>query len=310
MKVNRVEWHCPNVACKLHEGKLVAKGYRFYQYVGSYVTKWNHQPVPRYRCKECGKYFSSHTFRSTYRQKAPYLNRRIFSLLCSGMTQRRIAKELCCNRKTVARKFLFLSLKAKATHALNLRSGVLACREAQFDEMESFEHTRLKPLNIALAVTGDGKAIIDARVGSLSYKGRLAPLAFKKYGHRKDTSKMARREVLHSLNQSLGHCPSGHVITDAKSSYRKEIKAILGHRKFLVHLEIANQRKQHSFATRPLIRKNLNDPMFWLNHIASRIRHDLSRMMRKVWTTTKKDWALQAHLYLFIAFYNQYKLAI
>jgi hypothetical protein len=35
-----------------------------------------------------------------------------------------------------------------------------------------------------------------------------------------------------------------------------------------------------------------------------------SRMARKTWVTTKASWALQAHLDLYIAFNNGYKLTV
>ncbi len=55
-------------------------------------------------------------------------------------------------------------------------------------------------------------------------------------------------------------------------------------------------------------RRNENDPLFVLNFTAAKIRHDLSRMARKVWVTTKKDSFLQAHLDLYLAYVNGYSV--
>jgi len=49
--------------------------------------------------------------------------------------------------------------------------------------------------------------------------------------------------------------------------------------------------------------------MFELNLIAARIRHDLSRMTRKSWVTTKLMERLQQHLFLFVAYQNDYAIA-
>src|SRR4051812_25156754 len=100
---------CPNPTCEHYLGAAT----RFYCKKGYYITKWNAQPVPRYRCTYCGKYFSSHTFRNYYRQQKPYLNEQIYRLYSSAMTQRRIARVLEINPKTVQRKFLFLARLAK-----------------------------------------------------------------------------------------------------------------------------------------------------------------------------------------------------
>jgi hypothetical protein len=55
-------------------------------------------------------------------------------------------------------------------------------------------------------------------------------------------------------------------------------------------------------------RRNVKDPMFELNLVAAKIRHDLSRMARKVWVTTKRQDRLQKHLLLFLASQNGYSI--
>jgi transposase-like protein len=87
---------CPNAECGATGKFFIKKGY--------FKTKWNAQPVPRYRCKKCGKFFSSHTLRPTAGQKKPHLNHEIYKLYASGMTQKRLAQVIGCNPKTVARK--------------------------------------------------------------------------------------------------------------------------------------------------------------------------------------------------------------
>ena len=301
MQVERRNYHCPNEQCENFNRSAKHTRARFYVREGKFITQWNHQPVPRYHCKACGKYFSSHTFRSTFLQKRPDLNSQVYRLYCSGTTQRRIAKELGCNLKTVVRKFLFMAREARKAHERMLASNADSVDEVQFDEMESFEHTRLKPVSIALAVSGDGKQIIDAQVGTLHYKGRLAALALRKYGKRQDTSKQARGSTLQSVAQVSK--PQLKIVTDAKPSYSQELKENF---QDCAHVAVANRRNQIQYAQNPTRRKNIDDPLFWLNHVAARIRHDVSRMMRKVWTTTKRIDRLEAHLNLFIAYYNGY----
>ncbi|NBX69015.1 MAG: hypothetical protein EBR01_08655, partial [Proteobacteria bacterium] len=57
-------------------------------------------------------------------------------------------------------------------------------------------------------------------------------------------------------------------------------------------------------------RQNIKDPMFELNLVAAKIRHNLSRMARKVWVTTKSAEMLQKHLMLFMAYHNEYLVAV
>lgn len=114
---------------------------KFYIKKGYFAGKHNHQPVPRYKCKQCGRFFSSHTGRPTEGQKKPYLNHDIFKLYASGTTQRRLAIILGCNPKTVARKLVFIASEARKYHEKQVAAGGLTTTHVQFDEMETFEHT-------------------------------------------------------------------------------------------------------------------------------------------------------------------------
>jgi len=203
------------------------------------------------------------------------------------------------NRKTIVRKFLFLALQARREHTRRLNAGELKSERFQFDEMESFEHTRLKPLSLPLAVTAQGK-IVDVKVSSMPYRGRLAELARRKYGYRPDKRREGASEVFQSIAKAA--VPNSKILTDSKPAYRNWIRYSLPN---LTHQPVEPKPQPN-----PARRANLDDPLFQLNHMAAKIRHDLSRMARKVWTTTKKPDRLQAHLDLYIAFNNNYRLAI
>jgi len=202
----------------------------------------------------------------------------------------------------VARKFIWAAQWARERHLEELAASTTPIH-IQFDEMESFEHTRLKPLSISLAVRTDTAKILDIQVGTLNYKGRLANFAFSKYGPRVDTSEKASLKVLENLK--LAKVKDSTFVTDAKNTYPKLIKET-----FPQASHVAVKVEKVSMAQR-LFRKgrrNINDPLFVLNLTSAKIRHDLSRMARKVWVTTKRDVYLQAHLDLYIAYANGYKL--
>lgn len=164
--------HCPR--CESED--WIKKGY--------FKTLWNGQWVPRYRCRACGKYFSSHTRRASFRQHRPDLNQLIWDAYASGMTLRRMARVFRVDRKTVVRKFLYLASLARVVHERKLEDRIEKAHEVQFDEMETFEHTKLKPIAISVGVIAKTGEIVDLRAETLHYKGPLAALAFRKYGKR------------------------------------------------------------------------------------------------------------------------------
>src|SRR5690606_17336230 len=55
-----------------------------------------------------------------------------------------------------------------------------------FDEIETFEHTKCKPLSLALAVEDKTRRILSIQCAQMPAKGRLAAISRKKYGYRAD----------------------------------------------------------------------------------------------------------------------------
>ncbi len=97
---------------------------------------------------------------------------------------------------------------ARREHERRIKIGWLKTSVVHFDEMESFEHTRLKPLSIALGVRAKTGEIVDARVAQINCKGRLAPISVRKYGWRQDKRDIARNDVLGSIHQ----CSREHLL--------------------------------------------------------------------------------------------------
>lgn len=282
-------YNCP----RCQSDRVIKKGY--------FKTKYNHQPVRRYECKSCKKCFSSHTFKSTYRQKRPALNEQVYKWYVSSVTQRRMAIILGCDRKTIVRKFLFMAMQARKEHERRIKEGEIKTSFVQFDEMETFEHTRLKPLSIAIAVRGKTGEIIEARVASMNCHGSTAALSQKKYGYREDHRDAAREDVLKVVNTCSREKIT--IVTDQHNAYPAIIK------KWVPDAEIIRVKSIHRRdRSKNVDRRNRDTSQYTFNYIAAKIRHDLSRMARRSWVTTKRVWALQAHLDLYIAWNNGYKI--
>jgi|WetSurMetagenome_2_1015567.scaffolds.fasta_scaffold114471_1 transposase-like protein len=294
-KNNRGSYHCPNSECKNHKnpetGFFIKKGY--------YFTKHNSKKVPRYQCKCCGTKFSSNTFKDIKGQHKPELNDNIFTRYASNESQNRIAKNLRINVKTVVRKIKYLAYKSRQIHEEQLKNKKFQVYQIQFDEMETFEHTRMKPVTIAIAVESywdDVKRkyrtgrIIDAIAAPMYYKSRNARKAQETYGDREDQSLGARIDVVESMKKAAAK-PDIRVLTDGKRSYGTLFTDIM-------------PQSRHQVISRKM--NTGLDKLFSLNHTCARLRHDMSRMARQSWVTTKTVEGLQDHLDLFIAYYNEY----
>lgn len=282
-----------------HCGTRSTRQRRFYRRHGSYRTQWNGRFVPRYRCVDCRRTFSAQSFRETFGQHRPDVNAMVLKLYASGVTQRRMAKVLAVSRSTIERKFLFLSGLARRAHEawLALQRDVAL---VHFDEMETFEHTKLKPVSIALAVQARTGAILGVSAEPMSYKGPLAHVAFGKYGPRLDRSGVGISRVLEAVARVAGSpCL---IVTDESPKYPRRVRKALPQ---ATHRAV--RRVPPPLAQR---RRNVDDPLFALNVTAAKLRNDLSRLSRKTWVTTKKIPRLQAHLDLYLAWNNGYQIAL
>ncbi len=206
-----------------------------------------------------------------------------------------------CSFGTVYRKFLWLSELAKVKHL----NTTFTLKEIQFDEMESIEHTKLKPLTIAMAVS-DTYQILGVRVGKIPAKGHLAQISVKKYGLRENESELMLRQVLQDVKSKI-QGDSFLVKSDAKPSYKKIAKDIFPAQRHERHIAQENKEKRREMKYTNL-EKKIFDPIFALNQRFAKLRDHIKRLTRRSWCTTKVIENLERHIYLYIALNNGYQI--
>lgn len=227
----------------------------------------------------------------------PRINGLLRDLLCSKMSMRRISLKFGINRKTVHRKFHFLAEQARLRQHARL-ARLRGIDFVQMDEMETFEHTKCKPLSIALAVVPGSRLILGANVAEMPAKGPLAEISRKKYGPRRDDRRAAFQTLLRSMKRSV--TDDVWILTDKKTTYKSWIKTVYPSAS---HFRVKGRRG--CIAGYGEMKKGGFDPLFWLNHNAAMIRDNLARMLRRTWCTTKLKKYLQLALDLYVDFHNE-----
>ena len=213
---------------------------------------------------------------------------------------REIARLLDCNYKTVYLKFKWLGLRAKNHHS----KQQLSAETLIFDEQESIEHTKLKPLSIALAVN-ESYQILGVKVGTIPAKGHLSLISKRKYGYRENESELKTKELLQEIQAQLVSPPK-LIKSDAKYSYKKAVKSLFPKVPYEQHPSKENKekrREQKYLKSEKLI----HDPLFEVNHMCAVLRDHVKRLTRKSWCTTKFKEHLELNLYLYIAKANRYR---
>jgi hypothetical protein len=200
------------------------------------------------------------------------------------------------SRTTVARKLVFLGTQAEIKLLNSNRSSKRALK-VEFDDLETFEHTKCKPLSVTLAVEHKTRRILDFEVSQMPAKGRLTKIAFKKYGIRKDQRFSARERLFYRL-QSLVE-PNALIKSDENPHYPKTVKRYFPKAH---HQSFKGQRG--SLGGFGELKKIRFDPLFSLNHTCAMFRANVNRLFRKTWCTTKKPERLRMHLAIYAHFHN------
>jgi hypothetical protein len=209
-----------------------------------------------------------------------------------------MARLLQVNPKTIARKFRIMAARARAEHRLRLNELAQSpISEIQFDDLETFEHTKCKPLSVTLAVNKKTREILGFQVSRMPASGRLAEISRRKYGYRKDERPKGWDLLFRTLNP-LVH--AGSILeSDQNPHYPKFIKR---HLKNVGH--ITHPGARGAITGQGELKKLVFDPLFALNHTCAMLRANLNRLFRRTWCTTKKPEGLIDHLSIYLRYHN------
>ena len=264
---------------------------------GFFRRRSDSRKIQRFRCLNCQKSFSTATFHPCFQQKKRHKNHKVRGLLCSGVSQRRIAQILCLHRITIARKLVFLAQQAALQLEID-QSTASKVEIIEFDEQETFEHTKCKPLSVLTAVQYKTRKILAIEVSQMPCRGRLAKTSLRKYGYRADHRTRGRRALFERLQKQV--VPWVHIKSDLNPHYVADI------RKFFPEARHSQFKGAPSAETGQGELKKLKfDPLFSINHTLAKFRADISRLIRKTWCTTKKAEKLSLHLLIYAQFHNE-----
>ncbi len=293
---------CPRPDCSLagithlsgpSESRIVRHGFS--------IRSSDSRRIPRFRCLNCKRTFSSATSSPALYQKKRRINEPLRRLLCSGVSQRRAARLLQVNPKTVARRLIFLAQMARLRNEAYLKESYSrsSLEAVQWDDLETSEHTKCKPLSVALAIDPVYRKILGFQVSQMPPKGPLVHVARKKsYPPRADQ----RANGWSKLMRELGPYVSDQAtfLSDQNPHYPKVLKA---HFPNAVHTYLKGRRG--CIAGQGELKKIGFDPLFSLNHTCAMFRANLNRLFRRTWCTTKKRQGLINHLAIYVDYHNR-----
>jgi hypothetical protein len=197
--------------------------------------------------------------------------------------------------RTIARRVIrFGSICSKNLEAYRLTRSPVS--EVQFDEMESFIHTKLKPVTIPIAVEKKTRRVLAVNIGDIGAKGPLKNLSLQKYGHRPSE----RKKCLKAMMEDLKFCVAeqANFGTDQAPLYPKLIREY-----FPKASHQACKGSRGAVVGLGELKKTAFDPIFTLNHTCAMFRDNLKTLSRRTWATAKKKIRL-LHLLNIYAWYH------
>lgn len=284
---------CILISCKCRDKSEWRK---FVYKFGSFYRKSDKSYVVRFRCRICKRSLSDATYNPCFNQKKRFLNEPIFNNLCSSTSQRRTARLLKTTQKTVARKLKFLSRFSEIIiHELNKTCSRVI--EMEFDELETYEHSKLKPISVVVAVESKSRRILGYNVASMPAKGRQYKKSIRKYGKRADHRSIARDTLFSELKDVIDEHAT--VKSDMNPHYSKVVKK---------HFPKANFKtfkgKRSKKTDQGELKKLKFDPIFSINHTLAMLRDNIKTLTRMTWATNKKIEGLDQRIAIYAVYHN------
>lgn len=290
--------HCPNPLCfKPHQREHSSTIIKY----GSYFRRSDSKQIVRYHCNLCKRHFSSASFSANYYQKKRRLNPLLYKLFCSGVSQRRAAKILYINPKTVVRKFRHLATQASLRQKYYFNAiPESSIPHIQFDDLESSIHSKCKPVSVCIAIEPKTRKILDFQVSQMPAKGKLAKISLKKYGYREDQRHVGWKKVFTNISPKL--CAGGTLSSDSHIAYPRYLA---------MHFKTSHKHVQHMglrgcVTGQGELKQARFDPLFSLNHSYAMFRANMNRLFRKTWCTSKTVQGLIDHLWLYMDYHNRF----
>jgi len=289
--------YCPYPDCTRHR-----RGSFPHRRRGFYRRKLDGRRVQRFECLDCGRRFSTQSFRLDYRLRKPALTTRVFEHLVAKTTLRQIGRSLETTRKTVEHRLVLLADHCERFHVERLRCGKARGGlqgDWSLDELETYEADRkLKPVTVPVLIDRGTGFVVHTECAPLAPRKPRTPAEEERLerlrmseGRRRSGSTRAIRRTFEVLKKHVVPRGKVQVTTDLKQSYGSCLRKLFGKR--LEHHTVSSKRK-----------RDLRNPLFRINHTLAMLRDGISRLVRQTWAASKERTKLQEHLWVWTGYRN------
>lgn len=242
----------------------------------------------RYQCKACLKTFTDRTGSLNYRKRKQELRKKISQMYCERMSLRGISRTLGISINTVTKYFRESADRASIKNKKRIAQGGLVTRFMQFDQLETYEHTKRRPVGIQVSIRHKTGEIISAKAGFIPIRALTVSKAYSEKWNKRASKSSHVFEMLWESRKALDE-------TGALVSCDRDNKQVY----LLKQLYTAPQ-----LTLSPSSAENKR-----IDRVFRRMRQDISRLGRKTLSTTKRLKNLQRHLDLYTDYANFHRIS-
>ena len=298
---------CPNPICILHTPNHPQDA-DWYVNAGTYSTL-AFGTVDRFRCTECGRYFSEQTFSIDYYAKRTLPYRELFHLLYTTSSIRDMARAFGVRPETVMNKLSRLA-RGCLKRLAELRVLLTLNEDLVADGFENYTVSQFFPCSINLLVGKRSQLVYWFDHVTLRRKGRMSQaqklqrdaLELRFRADSKGTATSFREllgECLHLLSNSK--LKTLRIFTDEHKTYDWVF------RKSVLRQTDQFQGRINHIRISSKLRRTVNNPLFSVNYIDRQLRKDVAECVRETVCFGRNVSRSVDRLVVYLTYHNLFK---
>lgn len=260
----------------------------------------------RFRCKQCGRIFSSSTFDLNYRmRRRGHVSSRIFFGVVHNRSNLSLSRELGVSEHCVRRRISRLAATGLMRHSEYLE-GVSLEEELAYDGLEAFAYSQYEPCNINQVVGAESLFTYIFNYAPMNRKGRMSDrqVEYLRSKEREEgrhdprAIRKATAEIIGELIRMRERVESGGglvIRSDEHYQYRRALERDLE--------EAERGRIKHKTVNSRECR-NYKNILFSVNHLDMLIRRKVAAFTRETICFSKKASSLMEKYILYICYKN------
>ena len=304
--MQRMPKFCPNDRCRYHRVCRVPEG-TFVRYGRHHTAAFG--AVQRFRCRSCGRTFSSQTLSIDYYVKRPVDYRRLLRAMGECVGVRACARSLGISANCVTNRTMRAARSALWQHARALEHISLG-EDLAADGFESFAVSQYFPNNLHTLAGVDSQYVYAIDGVTIRRKGRMTGSQRRRREQLERRWRADRRGVEKSFARIIEqavrlHAQSARVRltlhTDKKSEY---LRACAGSAA-VVHWRGIGRFAHRRTSSRAA--RTVDNPLFAVNYIDRQLRKDLHEHTRETVCFARNENLQMERLAIYTAEHNAAK---